>query len=121
LIISNLQMEQMQTSRLESFNNSLEINLKSKYPYETSKVSEPELRRLIDVGLTRADEYHLEDKVNIERFVIYIVRYGNEFGIEGDTSWARNLLTDDGFTPTEKMDEIDRRWLSNQGETDYGR
>ena len=82
------------------------IHLRSNFLEQTKNLPEHVLREMIRSGINKAETYEVTDEVDVERFLECMVRYGEDFDNDPKTSWAGEILRDEGFNGREKMNRI---------------
>jgi radical SAM superfamily enzyme with C-terminal helix-hairpin-helix motif len=106
LKIRDEQMKVFEEASLRNFEDRMVIHFRSNLLEQTKNMSEQDLRELIKMGIDRAELYEVTDEVDVERFLECMVRYGSDFDTDPKTSWAGEILRDESFTGTEKMNQI---------------
>lgn len=106
LVIRKAQLETLEEYSLASFVQRMAKQLRSSCAAETRDISEPDLRQMISAGVERAEQFGIEDEADVERFLDYTLRFGPEFGNTSQTTWAGEILQDDGMDGSEKMNRI---------------
>lgn len=106
LVIRKEQMDVFGNYEIRKFEDRMVLHLRSSLPEETKSITERVLREMIHAGIDKAESYQVTDEVDVERFLECVVRYGRVFDTDPKTSWAGEILRDESFTGTEKMNQI---------------
>ncbi len=99
-------MEVLSKYMVDQFVDDALVRLRTVFPEQTKDMPERELRHLIRTGIDRAESYDITDQVDVERFLECMVLHGSDFDTDSKTSWAGEILLDESFTGTEKMNLI---------------
>jgi hypothetical protein len=106
LKIREEQMKAFVQAVLLGYEDRMVIHLRSSFPEQTKTLPEHALREMIRTGMNKAEVYEVKDETDVERFLECMVRYGEDFDRDPQTSWAGEILRDEGFNGTEKMNQI---------------
>jgi hypothetical protein len=106
LVMRKEQMDVFGNYEIKKFEDRMVLHLRSSLPEEAETITEEVLRQMIQTGIDKAESYQVTDEVDVERFLECMVRYGSDFDTDPKTSWAGEILRDEGFTGTEKMNQI---------------
>ena len=90
---------------IRKFEDRMVLHLRSSLPEETKSITERVLREMIHAGIDKAESYQVTDEVDVERFLQCVVRYGQVL-IPIPKHLAGEILRDERFTGTEKMNQI---------------
>jgi len=105
--IRKAQMQALSEYMLDRFEDRMVAHLRSRFPEQTQKMQEPDLRAFIRDGIDRARTYGVTKEFDVRRYLECMVTFGAEFDTEPQTSWAGDILRSEGLTGTGKMDWID--------------
>ena len=106
LVIRKQQMDVFRNYEIKKFEDRMVLHLRSGFPEQTKTIPEQALREMILTGIDKAESYKVTDEVDVERFLECIMRYGSDFDTDPNISWAAEILRDESFTGTEKMNQI---------------
>lgn len=106
-VIRKEQMNVFSQYMLNRFFDNMQRHLNKRYPEQTKKLGNNQLRELIVAGTEKAKEYDITDENDVKRFLEYLVEYGQNFGKSPETIWASQFLHDKELSGTMKMNEID--------------
>ena len=95
----------------QQFEDRMAVRLRSRFPDHTRPIEEPELRTFIRNGIERAATHNVTAEFDVQRYLEYMVKYGQEFDASPDMSWAGDILNREDLDGSEKMDRIDDRDL----------
>ena len=112
LVIRNEQMEALNQNSLEQFENRMVDHLRDIFPVETEDMSTEDLRHLIREGIDKAEAYDITDEVEVETYLECVVQYGVNFDTDPQTAWVGEILRDERFSETDKMERIDEHRMA---------
>jgi hypothetical protein len=102
-----LQMEALSKYMLEQFENRMVDHLRDILAVQTEDMTTEDLRHLIRQGVDKAEAYKITDELEVETYLECMVQYGVNFDTDTQTSWAGEILRDERFSETDKMQRID--------------
>lgn len=100
-------MKAFRQMMLEQFEDEMVLHLRSAFPKKTEAADDEQLRALVRKGIARADGYEVVLVGDVQRYLEYMVDYGEDFDRDPTVSWAGQILRTDGIDGTEKMDRLD--------------
>ena len=106
LVIRKEQMAAFRQAQVRRHDRELEEVLREKVPECRQKTSQV-LRDLVSAGRKRAEHFQIFHPDDVKRFIIYVGRYGLEFGDTPESSWATPILSQLSTSGCERMDQID--------------
>ena len=106
MIIRTEQMDILGDYKFRQFVDRMVAHLKKEFPEQTAEMAESDLRVLINEGVERAENYEVTDDVDIERYLECMLRYGGDFDMNLQTSWAGEILHDNDLSGFDKMNRI---------------
>lgn len=106
-IIREEQMKVFDDYAYQEFVDEMVVHLQTDYPKQTAEMSEPELRKMVEDGVERAEKYDITTVSDVERFLGYMLILGPDFDVAPQTSWAGDILRREETRGTAKMDSID--------------
>ena len=92
---------------LERYEKQMVAHLRATLPDETANISGDDLERLVQQGIERAESHGVTDRVDVERFLEFLGRYGAEFGQNPDTAWAAKILNDCEIRGDDKVNRLE--------------
>ncbi len=107
LVIRDDQIEAFDESMLRSFKNRMFSHLREACPEETSRMSDGELRALIQGGIDKAESYEIFEDNDLRRFLEYMLILNPDFDQDSSFPEIQEILNHEEMDGTEKMDEID--------------
>lgn len=108
-IIRKEQMQVFEDSTFRQFVDDTVIHLQTHYPKQTEEMSEPDLRKMVEVGTERAETYGIVTVTDVQRFLGCMLEIGQNFDVEPQTDWAGEILRREDASGTLKMDEIEEQ------------
>lgn len=105
----SIRKEQMQALRKVArgrFVNEMMMHLRRQFPEQTMELSGDDLRALVEEGMNQADEYDVELRNDIRRYLECMVVHGRDFDTNEETGWAGRILRDESLSGTRKMERI---------------
>lgn len=112
LVIRKGQMEVLSKYMLEQFENRMVDHLRDIFPVQTEDMTTEDLRHLIREGVDKAEAYDITDELEVETYLECMVQYGVNFDTDTKTSWAGEILRDESFSETDKMQRIDEHRMA---------
>lgn len=110
LNINQQQLEILAAKNNQRFAELMVVHLRHCYPEKTRKISDEDLKEVVDYLRERAKTYQVVEAGDVMRFVECGVRYGVDFDL--DVSWindALNLPDADGKKKMDLIDEMDEQ------------
>ena len=93
--ISTKQMQTFQEGARDSFEKRLLAVLQGIAPKMCLLLGDNDLRTIIRQGTERAAGYGILTERNVARYILVMLRIGNEFDTNPATSWSRPILLDE--------------------------
>jgi len=91
----------------ERFEADLQAHLRSRFPQRVSEIGDAALAELVRSGIARAERYGVVTRMDVRRFVEYMVELGSDFDTDPAYPTVQQILNDPGDSGTRKMDRID--------------
>jgi hypothetical protein len=106
LIIRNEQLEVFDDYLFKQFVEDMIAHLRTNFPNQVKPMNETDLRKMIEDGIDRAEQYDVINVGDVERFLECMVILGQNFDNDIQNTWAGDILRDKNTNGTDKMDEI---------------
>ena len=84
----------------------LSVYFQENYLEQVVAMGSEKLSVMIDLGLGRARNFGIDTEYDARRFIECLITYGEDFGFEGNSPWAQEILNDSMMGGSEKMDRI---------------
>jgi hypothetical protein len=105
LTIRTEQLQGLERAMRQRFVNEMRRELDNAFPQ--SGTSEEAKLGLIDEGIARAETFGIVRRLEVKRYLHYVLAHGIQFGTEPDSAWAGDILRDPRFTGAQKLDRVD--------------
>jgi hypothetical protein len=107
LLIRHEQMQILSEYCVRQFEDRMFAHVGEVLPEESREMGEPEARRIIRVGVSRAGRYGFETESDVARFIELMFIFGEDLDENPELPWAAEILRDDSYeSPTHKMDDL---------------
>ncbi len=107
LVVTKEQILALREVPLKQFERDMFIYLTENFSEETKEKSSQELHILIHKGIKQAEQYKIEFKNDVRRYLEFMVMYTQDFDKNPDTVWAHKVLLTEELNGTAKMDLVD--------------
>ncbi|MGH9903690.1 MAG: hypothetical protein ACRD68_17925 [Pyrinomonadaceae bacterium] len=107
LVIRKEQIEVLREHRLKQFEDRVAAHLRELFPEETAGMDDERLRLYVRGGVVRAEKYDIIEEDNVEKYLEFMMVYGQDFDVEEETRWAREILNNSLLNSFEKIDELE--------------
>lgn len=114
LIIRKEQMLAFSNYMKKSFEDRVAVHLRENFPKETEKLSNEELRGIINKGIESAGKYNIVRECDVAKYIELMFLITPDFDTNKDTPWARRILVNSGISGEEKI----RRLLASLPQID---
>jgi len=106
LVIRDAQIAALRRARAEAFERRLEALLRSRL-VEWRDAPGPAVRDIAVAACSIAARHGIYRPEDLERFTLYVGRYGSELGETPETACARPILRDRATSGRDKLDALD--------------
>jgi hypothetical protein len=107
LKISKGQEDAIATSARASFAEQMRLLVRRHYPERTSSMSDVELTRAIDKGITNAMGYGIDIQRDVERYIYLMFALGFDFDRDASAApWAGDILRQTRSSARVRMDML---------------
>jgi hypothetical protein len=107
IVIRNEQLDSLKQNLLDDFKGRAHDHLRQIYPQETSELGDQPLQEFIRYGIKRAEVNGIQIEADVIRYLEYMIYFDRDFDTDRRFYWAGDILRDDSYTETEKMNQID--------------
>ncbi|MEM7155001.1 MAG: hypothetical protein AAF799_19290 [Myxococcota bacterium] len=95
-----------------SFVDEMAVHLERHFPTECAKLSDPELRRAIEHGVSKASTYGIGLQRDVCKLLNLMFCYGLDFDLDPQYDWMRTFLNGAKEQPTLQVERLYRRALA---------
>lgn len=113
LRLSRGQLDALQASETDAFLGRMANQIRTQFPGKTQNIAEPEILRILALGLDSARSYGLKRECDVEGYLNFMFFYSFDFN--RSLSWARDTLLDPSIPAERKIDIL---YARSQEETD---
>jgi hypothetical protein len=106
LVIRKEQMKVLSEYVRNSFEKSAVDYVEKKHPEKFAEMGESYTRTLVRFGIGKASKYDIHAQEDILRFISLMVTIDQGFDDLDEMSWAREILDEEAFDGSEKMELI---------------
>lgn len=107
LVIRKAQMAVLEQAVLRTFENRMLEHLKEFFPKHCEILGEEQVRKVIRLGLERAEQYGLVSERDIHLYVGLMFMLGSYFDHDPQLPWAAKILTDEDIVdPNVRADRV---------------
>jgi hypothetical protein len=107
LIITEEQMSNLRQVPLKQFERDMFTYLTDNFSEYVKDKPKQELQTFIYEGIEQAEQYQIEFKDDVRRYLEFMVMYAQDFDKNSQTVWAHTTLYSKELDGTTKMDLID--------------
>lgn len=112
LTIRKEQMGVFETLFLERFRKTLRLHLREEFAEETTKMTDGELDKLIQLASDRARTYNVTTECDVTLFADLMFLKSRDFDRDPALPWVRTMLLDRELDGATKMQAIYRRFAA---------
>ena len=103
LKIRKEQMQVLSGYMLHMFKDRMVRHLRAAFKIKLEKITEEELRTLVDTGIDKAKYYNIITEDDVQTYLEYMVSYSHDFDMNSETSWAGDILSQKDIDGSLKM------------------
>lgn len=111
MVIGEQQMEAFSKYMRRQFEDRMVNHIRASFSDQTRQLDEQGLRKLVILGINRAEGYGIAFEDDIQRYLEYMMLLSQDFDTNPRSSWAGNILLDDGVDGAQKIARIDNAYL----------
>ncbi len=113
LVIRKAQMAVLEQAVLRTFENRMLEHLKEFFPKHCEILGEEQVRKVIRLGIERAEQYGLVSERDIHLYVGLMFMLGSYFDQDPQLPWAAKILTDENIVyPNHRADQLHNRAMA---------
>ena len=105
-VVRHEQMEILSKAMVDAFVERTVASLRKQLPVTTKGVSEADLARTIRKGIDKAAGFNITDESDVERFLMYVCRYGMNFDAAPEFEQTARMLRFRNLEGTEKVNRL---------------
>jgi len=109
LVIRKEQMAVLKAHMLKVFEDRMLRQMRNQFPDQVAAMTDQQLRRLVQMGISKGAPYHLEQETDLARLIILMLREGEDFDQKPDMAWTRYYLAHEEMPGASKLDLIEHR------------
>ena len=106
LIIRQEQRQVLSDYMYKRFVDDMTIHLRTNYTKQVEKTRETDLRKMIEDGIEKAEQYEVVTVTDVTRYLEYMVTLGQHFDVDSQIDWVGQILRTKDMNGTEKMNDI---------------
>ncbi len=108
-VIRKEQMKVLSEYIAKAFHDRMARHLRKVFPDKTAKLSDAELRKVIEDAIPLAENYGVVKEDDVEKFLEYTMRFGKNFAEQPSYAWAGSILRPNDVDGSRKMRRIANR------------
>lgn len=113
LVIRETQMTVLEQAAVRTFESRMLEHLKEFFPKHCEILGEEQARRVIRLGIERAEQYGLASERDIHLYVGLMFMLGSYFDQDPQLPWAAKILTDENIVyPSHRADQLHNRAMA---------
>lgn len=95
LVVRKEQIEALEQAALKNFENQMVAHIKEFFPKNYEIIGIPQIRKVIQYGLERAENYDLTTEREICLYLSLMLKLGSNFDVDLQLPWAAETLNDE--------------------------
>ncbi len=104
--ITDAHMKAFSEQQRTRFEEEMAVYLSKEYPQETKPLGDDGLSELIGDGVDKAKTYNIILERDVARYIEFMVILAPDFDDSPETPWAKDILTNESWTPELKIGAI---------------
>ncbi len=113
-VIRREQMDVFSQAEIKKFESRMILHLRSVFPDQTKNTSNPDLLKMIQLGIEKSAKYNIITEGDVRRYLECSILYGWDFDTKSEIYWAGEILRDDDLDGETKMDMIEQHEAEQQ-------
>lgn len=101
------QMKAMAAPSRHAFEQRTMQHLRRAFPERLAGVPDERIVAFIQFGIERAKRYGIVGRIDVRRYLVYMLTYGTRFDTDPAVGWAGEILRNRTLGPSRRMDMID--------------
>ena len=113
LVMRETQMATFEQAAIHNFENRLLEHLKEFFPRHCEIFGEEQVRKVIRLGIERAEQYELVSERDLHLYVGLMFMLGSYFDQDPQLPWAAKILKDENIAdPSDRIDQLHDRAMA---------
>ena len=113
---TDVQMNEFSQQQRDRFEEEMAAYLKTEYATVLGRRDDAWVRVLIQEGIQQAEQYGIVLERDVARYIELMLALSPDFDDNHETSWCKDILTQDSLTAEGKLDRIYERIMFGQEE-----
>jgi hypothetical protein len=101
------QISAFKDAALKAFEDETVYYIKEVLPDRFNSLGEADIRRIICLGVSRSALHNITLRLDVQRYIVLMLRLVPDFDDNPITWWAKSILVDTSIESEEKLDQVE--------------